>query len=199
MWMKGTDMYLWKTLRILLSISTSIRPMISIGARANSQIKRAYDMSRNMQKLTFWHESPKALFMHMESDLETLDVLLFKTLKGLERIFKHLIFLELQLIWLATSIYKDHYGNKRNHFLSFCAILGIGWRHRTLLVYVLIYVLYVYVYLATLCIVLFKCQSVISNTTTATNEDSNQTSHRLNMIRVFVVCMKKRCILDYPK
>ena len=40
--------------------------------------------------------------------------------------------------------------------------------HRTLLVYVLKYVLFVYAYLATLCIVLCKCQSAIPNKTTAT-------------------------------
>ena len=37
--------------------------------------------------------------------------------------------------------------------------------HKKLLVYLLMYVLNVYVYLITLCIVLCKCQSVISNKT----------------------------------
>ena len=61
-------------------------------------------------------------------------------------------------------IYKDHYGNKRNHFFL---DLFYPWywltSHRTLLVCHLIYVLYVYeyVYLATRCIVL--CKSMISN------------------------------------
>ena len=35
--------------------------------------------------------------------------------------------------------------------------------------------------------------------TCASNKDSNQPAHLHSLIRVFIICMKKLCIIGYPK